>query len=209
MRQCQSRKPDEFEWEFKFSRDSIDFLDLHIFCQSGRLHTRTFTKPAHRPQYLHALSNHHPASIKGIYKAEAVRHEINSSRAEDYYRSMFKLKKALVDRGHPDQWLPDRPFSEARRRQLLERLDNRDFGGGSHRKSDDDDVAVRVPFVMTFSRPARSLGIRGSWKRFIDSLHGRCDRDDVRVLRTMDAFPAFKNSQNSFLITYRCNFAPG
>lgn len=67
-----------------FSHDSVNFLDLVIFEESGRLFTHTFFKEVDQNGYIPLGSCHHPRWLSGIPKSQMLRVRKNCNKIEDY-----------------------------------------------------------------------------------------------------------------------------
>lgn len=134
----------------------MHFLDLWIYVEDGELHTATYRKPCHNPQYLHALSFHNESNKRGIFQSEALRFMINSSKPDSYYRDIDRLKSSLKDRLYPDRWLKTPPSEPQARFDFFQKIiDRRVVQPGQNnncpakqKRKHDESTSV---FVTTFS----------------------------------------------------------
>ena len=88
------------KFDFKCSRESIDFLDTTIKITGKKLTTTLYTKPTDRRAYLHARSYHPGATKKSIPFSQAARIRRICTNNEDFWTHANQLKKDLVNRGY-------------------------------------------------------------------------------------------------------------
>ena len=74
------------------SMSIITYLDLDIYIQNNKLHTKTHFK-ATNISYLHGHPNHPPSTFKGIYKGENICILGNTADKQQYNSTMQFLTK--------------------------------------------------------------------------------------------------------------------
>jgi len=107
------------KWDFSTPSKSVDFLDLTIFIEDGRLLTKTFQKPMNLYQYISPSSNHPPKMIVGILYSLLRTYKLQNSREEDYLDVTCRLHQRHVARGWDRNYLR-RLILEADRKLRLE-----------------------------------------------------------------------------------------
>ena len=131
---------------------------------SGRVHTSTYKKPYHNPQYLAFQSQHAPHVMSHIFKAESFRHMVNCSNDNDYYRCVADLAGALRKRGYPSEHLQVLPYDrEAREVQLL-RLQQR------QRVAKQQTIKDLVVFRCAYSNLLKHVRIRREFQTLLREL---------------------------------------
>ena len=87
------------KWDFSTPSKSVDFLDLTIYIEDGRLLTKTYQKPMNLYQYISPSSNHPPKMIAGILYSLLRTYKLQNSREEDYLDVACRLHQRHVARG--------------------------------------------------------------------------------------------------------------
>ena len=88
------------EVELKSSRHNIDFLDVNVWLQNGKLQTSVYEKPTDRHMYLHKSSNHPQSTKNAIPYGLGIRAKRICSTSESYEENRKKIVDNLVKRGH-------------------------------------------------------------------------------------------------------------
>lgn len=106
---------------YEYSITSVNFLDLTITKNEGRLLTKTFFKTTDRNGYIPIGSCHHPNWLKAIPKGQFQRVRRNCSWIEDYRDQAGVLKKRFEDKGYRSDILEDElvKIANIEREQLL------------------------------------------------------------------------------------------
>ncbi|KAM9305433.1 uncharacterized protein PAF06_013989 [Gastrophryne carolinensis] len=90
---------------YKWDAMKVEFLDLLISKQAGKLFTTTYRKPTAGNTLLH-FSSHHPGPLKrGIPFGQFLRIRRNCSSVTDYLREARELKARFRERGYPHRLL--------------------------------------------------------------------------------------------------------
>ena len=100
----------------KWSKETIEFLDVQVTLSGGNLSTDLFVKPTDTHQYLHASSCHVFHSKKAIPYSQALRLNRICSDNETFDKRCNQLEEWLLDRGYSsklvrNQVLKARKFS--------------------------------------------------------------------------------------------------
>ncbi|OCT80875.1 hypothetical protein XELAEV_18027687mg [Xenopus laevis] len=100
---------------------SINFLDVTLKFEDGRINTGLYRKSTDKNNILHASSYHTHNVIKAIPKGEFIRARIISSKAEDYKLAANNLKERFIKRGYKPKTVEtcSKEVGEMKRDQLL------------------------------------------------------------------------------------------
>ena len=112
-----NQKHQSIKFNFKFSKENIEFLDTLVYIDSSkRLQTTLYKKPTDCQNYLHAKSAH-PFSLKrSIQYSQALRIKRICSTFEEYRKHSQGLMKRFVEKG----------YNELTVRKKIERVDHLD-----------------------------------------------------------------------------------
>ena len=103
------------KFKFEFSEQKVEFLDLEIILENGRIETNLFIKPSNLQLYLDYFSNHPDPCKEGVVYGQALRVRERCSKSSDTEKHLENLKGKLVARNYPEK-LVDRKFAEAEKR---------------------------------------------------------------------------------------------
>lgn len=92
-------------FKIKTSKVSVDYLDLKIFQQNGKIHYCTHQKALNKYGYISPKSCHPKHTFSGFIKAELNRYATNSSKAEYYYCTKRLFYDRLLRRGYQRRFL--------------------------------------------------------------------------------------------------------
>ena len=87
-------------WTGSGLQDSVDFLDLNISIENGKIVTRTYEKPLNKFLYIPKTSAHPPGVLKGTIHGCVRRYWLQNSNIDDYRTQVLKFKSRLEARGH-------------------------------------------------------------------------------------------------------------
>ena len=104
--------PGVVKFKFKFSTVMVEFLDLEIKIENGKLSIDLFIKPTNLQLYLDFLLNHPEPSKEGIVYGQALRILERCWNPEDVEKHLNDLKSKLRTRNYPEE-LIDKKFSQA------------------------------------------------------------------------------------------------
>lgn len=90
---------------FSYSRNSVDFLDLTIFKNAGKIAFTTFQKSMNIYQYLPPFSVHSPACISGFVKGEVIRYVRTNTLLSDRLFLIELFRNRLLARGYSRKFL--------------------------------------------------------------------------------------------------------
>ena len=85
--------PGVIKFKFDFSMDKIEFLDLVIYMEDGRIKTNLFVKPTNKQLYLDYNSNHPNHCKDSIPYSQALR---ITERCSDTLDADLHLKNVMV-----------------------------------------------------------------------------------------------------------------
>ena len=105
--------PGVVKFKFNFSEEKIEFLDLVIKIEDGKIQTDLFIKPTNSQVYLDYETNHPHHCKKGIIYSQALRTIERCSDVCDQTLHMENLRGKFVDRNYPSE-LIDKQFGRAK-----------------------------------------------------------------------------------------------
>ena len=112
-----NQKHQSVKFDFKFSKESIEFLDTLVYIDSkNRLQTTLYKKPTDCQNYLHAKSAHPFSLKKSIPYSQALRIKRICSTFEEYRKHSQNLIKRFVEQS----------YNESSVRKRNERVDHLD-----------------------------------------------------------------------------------
>ncbi|XP_064464338.1 uncharacterized protein LOC135375592 [Ornithodoros turicata] len=106
-----------------YSRESIDFLDVHIGISNGTLVTNLYRKPTDSQQYLSFHSCHPRHTKLAIPYSQALRYRRICSQEDELDANLNDLQNTLVSRNFPQDLVKD-AICRARRTNRSELLKN-------------------------------------------------------------------------------------
>ena len=108
-----SLEPGIIKFKFEFSTEKVEFLDLVISIENGKLATNLFIKPSNQQLYLDFNSNHPDPCKEGIIYGQALRVLERCSKIEDSESHLTNLKAKLSARHYPEE-LIETKFQKAK-----------------------------------------------------------------------------------------------
>ena len=98
-----NKKRHSIKFDFRFSKEKIEFLDTLVYKDHyNRLQTTLFKKPTDRQNYLHAKSAH-PLSLKNsIPYSQALRAKRVCSNFDEHKKHSNDLVKRFVEKGYKE-----------------------------------------------------------------------------------------------------------
>ena len=129
----------QFENPPKYSKVSIDFLDVKVTRVGDSLKTDLYTKPTDTHQYLEFSSCHPYHTKRSIPYSQALRLRRICSEEEDFSKRISQLKQWLYSRGY-DKKMVDEQIKEACKISRDEALREKD--PGERENKDNKDVLV-------------------------------------------------------------------
>ena len=120
--------PGVIKFKYEFSTEMVEFLDLQIMIEKGKIETNLYIKPSNLQLYLDFLSNHPEPCKEGLIYSQAIRILERCSKPDDANQHLENLKTKLVTRNYPEKIISEK-FSEAKkknRRDLIyqQRIEN-------------------------------------------------------------------------------------
>ena len=99
-----SLMPGTVKFKFEFSYEKIEFLDLEIRIEGGKLVTNLFIKPTNEQIYLDYNSNHPEHCKQGIPYSQALRIMERCATTTDRDTHFTNLESKLVQKTTPRSW---------------------------------------------------------------------------------------------------------
>ena len=118
----------------------VEFLDLEIFVENGRLETNLYIKPSNLQLYLDFFSNHPEPCKEGVVYGQALRVVERCSKTEDRDKHLQNLKSKLMDRNYPEKLIEEK-FSIVKKKSRKELINQK-------RKRNMEDDKVRMIFTQ-------------------------------------------------------------
>ena len=107
-----SLHPGVIKFKYEFSTKLVEFLDLQILIENGRIETNLFIKPSNLQLYLDYFSNHPEPCKEGLIYGQAIRILERCSKTEDRDSHLENLRLKLTQRNYPNKLICEN-FSEA------------------------------------------------------------------------------------------------
>ena len=85
------------KFKYEYSTKMVEFLDLEIFVENGRLETNLYIKPSNLQLYLDFCSNHTEPCKEGVVYGQALRVVERCSKTEDRDKHLDNLKSKLMN----------------------------------------------------------------------------------------------------------------
>ena len=133
------------KFEYKYSREKINFLDTTIVNSGTRLQTTLYTKPTDRKAYLHSKSYHPTSTKKSIPYSQATRLRRICTEDSEFVRHAEKLKADLEKRGYN----PDEITTGIERAANTERASLLTYKEKTNQQ--------RTPLILTYNRKLPNL----------------------------------------------------
>ena len=145
------------KFDYKHSREKIEFLDCIVKQNNGKLSTTLYTKPTDRRAYLHAQSYHPSSTKRSIAFSQATRLRRICTNKEDFLQNANTLKSDLVKRGYNELTVS----KEIERAGALERnqlLTYKEKTGTN-----------RIPLIVTFNKSLPDLNriVNSTWNHLM------------------------------------------
>ena len=81
----------------------VEFLDLEIILEKGKIETNLFIKPSNLQLYLDFFSNHPVPCKEGVIYGQALRIKERCSKQTDETKHLENLKEKLMQRNYPEK----------------------------------------------------------------------------------------------------------
>ena len=167
-----SLMPGVIKFKFQYSKKKIEFLDLEIRIENGRIETNLYVKPSNLQLFLDYSSNHPQHCKEGIVYSQALRVIERCSKVEDLEKNLDILAKKLSERNYPDSLIKEK-FEKAKKLSRTEILKNR------KKKIADD--KVRGIFTHNDANPPLQKWIRLSKKSLIKNDKAKALGDRIQI----------------------------
>ena len=164
--------PGVVEFKFEYSREKIQFLDLEISIENGKLETNLYVKPTNLQLFLDYCSNHPEHCKQSIVYSQALRVLERCSKPEDSQQNLEKLANKFKDKNYPDA-LVEKNISKAKKsdRQSILRK----------RKVTKQDNKVRMIFTHNQSNPPVNQWIRECKKHLVRNDQAKQMGENIQV----------------------------
>jgi hypothetical protein len=137
--------PGLVKFTYSFSETKVDFLDLEISKENGKLQTNLYVKPTNLQLYLDYFSNHPEHCKVGLVYIQALRIIERCSKEDDRDLHLINIIEKLLLRNYPEELIESkfRKAKEKDRKQLIFK----------QRKQPTKNDKVQVIFTHTAANP--------------------------------------------------------
>ncbi|OCT65028.1 hypothetical protein XELAEV_18041269mg [Xenopus laevis] len=84
-------------------KDKIDYLDVTLFIQNGKVESKLYRKATDRNGLLHASSGHFKGCVKNIPKGQFLSARWNCSRESDFLEECQVLETRFKEKGYREE----------------------------------------------------------------------------------------------------------
>ena len=137
--------PGVIKFKHEFSTDGVEFLDLKIILEGGKIQTNLYIKPSNLQLYLDYFSNHPQPCKEGLVYGQALRILERCSKKEWGEEHLENLRQKLKNRNYPEK-LINESFSKAKLKSRTELIHQK-------RKKPQSDDKVRLIFTYNEGNP--------------------------------------------------------
>ena len=169
-----SLMPGTVKFKFEFSYEKIEFLDLEIRIEGGKLVTNLFIKPTNEQIYLDYNSNHPEHCKQGIPYSQALRIMERCATTTDRDTHFTNLESKLVQRNYPQELVTQqiaRAKTKERKGLIFQQRKNK-------AKSDDK---VRLIFTHGAANPPIHMWIREGKKLLSRNEQAKSMGDRIQI----------------------------
>ena len=167
-----SLMPGIIKFKFEYSETEIEFLDLSIKIEGGRLVTNLYVKPTNLQLFLDYFSNHPQHCKEGIIYSQALRIIERCTKPEDMEANLQILKQKLTDRNFPEN-LIEKKFRKAKAQERSTIL--------KRKPKINADNKVRGIFTHNRGGPPINLWIRDAKKQLIKNERAKKLGDKIQI----------------------------
>ena len=185
--------PGVVKFTYDFSKEKVEFLDLEIKIEDGKLETNLYIKPANLQLYLDYFSNHPEHCKVGLVYSQALRIVERCSKEDDKISHLANLKQKLKDRNYPED-LIDKKFEKA------SKFDRKDLIF-KKKKTPPKDEKVRLIFTHTAANPPIHQWLREGKKHLAKNGRTKAIGQNIQI--------ASKQPKNLQRIVSSSNFREG
>jgi hypothetical protein len=167
-----SLMPGVIKFKFQYSKKKIEFLDLEISIENGRIETNLYVKPSNLQLFLDYSSNHPKHCKEGIVYSQALRVIERCSKVEDLEKNLDVLAQKLLERNYPETLIEEK-FKKAKSKNRNEILKNR--------KKNSSDDKVRGIFTHNAANPPLQKWIRVSKESLVKNDKAKALGDKIQI----------------------------
>ena len=152
-----SLEPGVIKFKYEFSKEKVEFLDLVISIENGKLATNLFIKPSNQQLYLDFYSNHPSPCKEGVIFGQALRVLERCSKKEDSESHLLNLKSKLLARNYPENLIESK-FNMAKKNSRKSLINKK------RKNKNGEDKKVRLIFTYNQSNPPLHKWVREAKK---------------------------------------------
>ena len=184
------------KFKSNISQEKVEFLDLIISIQDGKLQTNMFIKPTNLQLYLDFTSNHPRHCKVGIIYGQALRIIERCSSITDQEFHLNNLKQKPLKRNYPEQ-LVNKQFGRAKSKNIHNLI----FQDRSTKQPKDD--KIRLVFTFNSNNPPLQKWIRESQRLLFRNDRAKKFGEDIQVtykqpknLKTLVSGPKIQRNEH-------------
>lgn len=156
----------------EYSDKEVHFLDTVVYINGGLLHTKVYTKPTDKKQFLYYSSCHPRHVLKAIPYSQALRYRRNTSDDFIFKESLQTLRQQFLNRGYPPSLL-DKELDKVTK---VDRYDTLQYVSAVLKRAKFEEMLqgrTFLPLIITYFDQFRyrrvNKLINKLWPSFIDS----------------------------------------
>lgn len=160
------------KFTMEFSREEVHFLDTVVYRVENRIHTKVYTKPTDKKQFLYFSSCHPIHTLKSIPFAQSIRYIRNTSSNSVLQDSLVVLKQQFLNRGYPKKLVEQ----ELNKCTSISRADTLSYKTSFEKRSKFDKILRGrsfLPLIITYHDQYRNKKINEiitkHWNKLIKS----------------------------------------
>ena len=164
--------PGVVKFKYEYSVNKIEFLDLEIIIENGKLETNLFVKPTNLQLYLDFFSNHPDHCKESLVYSQALRIIERCSKEDDTEHHLKVLREKLEMRNYPTKLL-DKKIAQAQKNKrgaILRRKPKK--------KADDK---IRLVFTHNKANPPLHRWIRESKKVLLKDEEAKTMGEKIQI----------------------------
>ena len=160
------------KFKANFSSEKVEFLDLIISIEEGKLKTNLYIKPSNLQIYLDFSSNHPLHCKVGLVYGQALRIIERCSEESDRDSHLSNLKGKLLARNYPEEVI-DSQFNKAKLRKRKELI--------HQNRSKKQDEKIRCIFTYNQGNPPLHQWIREAQKCLVKNDRARLMGKNIQI----------------------------
>ena len=168
-----SLMPGIVKFTYNFSTEKVEFLDLEVMIENGKLETNLYIKPTNLQLYLDYFSNHPEHCKRGIIYSQALRIVERCSKLVDTEKHLSNLEEKLTERNYPKELILEN-FDKAKKKNRKDLIFN-------PRKTKVKDDKIRLIFTHNAGNPPLHQWMREAKKQLVRNERAKKMGDCIQI----------------------------